>query len=107
MQEPDMTTGYIAINLGRKYVGYTEDFLSALKEYNSFVPTYKCLNRSEYMGKDDFPYKQIENEIKHNIHVTQQFQYLYNLTLLLTGVYFANEDAIASIDEYNSKCNVT
>ena len=101
-----MTTGSNAINLGRKYVGYTEDFLNAIKEYNSFVRTYKCLNRSEYMGKDDFPYKQIENEIEHNIHVTQQFEYLYNLTLLLTGVYFANEDAIESII-YNSKCSVT
>ena len=107
MEEPDMTTGSNAINLGRKYVGYTDDFLNALNEYNSFVPTYKCLKRSEYMGKDDFPYKQMENEIKHNIYVTQQYEYLYNLTLLLTGVYFANEDAIVSIEEYNSKFNGT
>ena len=107
MEEPGMTTGSNAINLGRKYVGYCEYFLNALKEYNSFAPTYKSLNRSEYMGKDDFPNKQIENEIKHNIPVTKIFEYLHNLTLFLTGVYFANEDAIVSIEEYNSKCNVT
>ncbi|KAJ9582294.1 hypothetical protein L9F63_003423 [Diploptera punctata] len=107
MDSPDTDIGNSIIALGKDYIANTSYLLVSIERYNSLVHALNCRNKSEGIKFDDIPIKQIEDEITYNKHIIRQFEYIYNLIIKRTNIYFANEAANEFLDEYNSKRNLT
>ncbi|PSN55728.1 hypothetical protein C0J52_28495 [Blattella germanica] len=102
VNELDGDVGEWAIKLGRNYLENSTKFLEGARNVNVFINEYYCRNETKDEYFNIIPIMDYENNFKNSLFIQKQFQYIFNITMLYTDVYYDNEKVAAAIEKHNS-----